>query len=299
MGTDGTVLFADVCRSTQLTELVGDAEARALIGGVLDDLAAITERAGGRLVKTIGDEVMSVFPGAVQGLRASAEMHRAVSGRRPVPEFTMRLRIGVHQGPILEKDGDVFGDVVNVASRLTSLAAADQVLTTRETVQSVSADEFRWRSLGEHRVRGREGALQLCEFLWHADTISLTTQAPRPSERRVPNLLCRVGAKMLIIRHDRVDPVTLGRGSECDFVLLGSSVSRTHARIFQRGGLFFVEDQSTNGTFVKPAGAEEIFVHREKVLLQGEGVIGLGRSTSETGGGTEVEYRTTYEADAD
>ena len=296
MGTDGTILFADVCRSTRLTELVGDGRARALISGVLDELVAITRARGGRLIKTIGDEVLSLFPRADEGLRASAEMHRAVSGRRPVPDFTMKLRIGLHRGQILERDGDVFGDVVNVAARLTALAAADQVLTTHDTVEGLDAAEFRWRSLGDHGVRGRERPLQLCEFLWHTDTASLTTHAPRHSQRKPPDLMCRVGDKIVIVRSDRVDPITVGRGAECDFVLLGSSVSRTHAQISQRGGLFFIEDQSTNGTYVRPKGAEEIFVHLEKILLQGEGTIGLGKPISSTGG-IEIEYLTVYSED--
>jgi len=293
MGTDGTILFADLCRSTRLTEVLGDASARTLIAGLLEELSAITRDCGGRPIKTIGDEVLSLFPTAEQGLRASAQMHLKLSGRRPVPDFAIQLRIGVHRGSVIEKDGDVFGDVVNVASRLTTLAAADQVLTSYETVGDVDAREFRWRSLGDHQVRGRQGALQLCELLWHADTGSLTTQAPRPTPRRPPDLMCSVGDKIVIVRSDRVDPITIGRGAECDFMLLGSSVSRTHARILQRGGLFFVEDQSTNGTFVKPTGAEEIFVHREKVLLQGEGVIGLGKPVNNAGG-VEIAYRTVH-----
>lgn len=293
MGTEGTVLFADLCKSTRLTEVLGDDHARTLIAGVLADLAAITHACGGRPIKTIGDEIMSIFPRAEDGLRASADMHRTVSGKRPVPDFTMQLRIGLHRGPVIEEGGDVFGDVVNVASRLTSLAAADQVLTTHETVDALDAREFKWRSLGDHHVRGREGPLQLCEFLWQADTSSLTTRAPRTGPPKVPELMCRVGERMVIVRNNRAEPITIGRGAECDFVLLGSSVSRTHARILQRGALFFVEDQSTNGTFVKPAGGEEIFVHREKVLLQGEGTIGLGKPTS-TAGGTDIEYRIVY-----
>ena len=64
LGAQPAVLFADIAGSTKLYEVLGDSEAKRLIDEVLIALTALTKRHGGRVVKTIGDEVMCVFANA-------------------------------------------------------------------------------------------------------------------------------------------------------------------------------------------------------------------------------------------
>ena len=73
-----TILFADVSGSTRLFEMHGDEAARQMVGGVLLALAEVAGRHGGRVVKTIGDEIMCTFPGPLHGLLAATDMHRRV-----------------------------------------------------------------------------------------------------------------------------------------------------------------------------------------------------------------------------
>ena len=70
------------------------------------------------------------------------------------------------------------------------------------------------------------------------------------------------------------------------------SASRSHANIIARAGRFYLADHSTNGTYVRPFGADEMFVHRDEVLLRGVGSIRLGRTFSDSEGPT-LEYRVT------
>ena len=61
-----TIAFADVSGSTKLFEVRGDVEARGLIAAMLDALAEVTTQHGGRVIKTIGDEIMCAFPEAIK-----------------------------------------------------------------------------------------------------------------------------------------------------------------------------------------------------------------------------------------
>ena len=73
----------------------------------------------------------------------------------------------------------------------------------------------------------------------------------------------------------------------------GHSASRAHAKVVRRGTRFYLEDHSTNGTYLKPHDGNEIFVHRDQVLLQGSGRIRLGEPIS-VKGPLDIEFKTVY-----
>ena len=73
------ILFADIAGSTRLYETLGDAEALATITRALDVIRQVCEEHGGRIVKTIGDEAMAIFPNAANAAYASITMQTQVS----------------------------------------------------------------------------------------------------------------------------------------------------------------------------------------------------------------------------
>src|SRR5436190_18739535 len=117
----GCVLFADVSGSTKLYEAVGDAAAHAAIDACVKMFSAVTQGHAGRVVKTIGDEVMSLFAKPTDAARAAIEMHHNLNEMAPVGAVRLGARIGMHYGPIMVRGGDVFGDTVNLAARLTEM----------------------------------------------------------------------------------------------------------------------------------------------------------------------------------
>jgi len=292
METDRTILFADVANSTGITEAIGDIEARKHIGEILADLASITQTLNGTVVKTIGDEIMSAFESPLDAIAAAVDMQRAVSARPPIGGIPSGIKVGLHGGAVLIEDGDMFGDVVNVAARVVSLAAADQVLTTSDTMERVEDDGVPHRSLGVHGVRGRDERLHLVEVLWRGETAQMTVMAPKVTPAQKPELEVRLGDEVRVLESGSAT-MSLGRGSECALVVPSASASRAHADILSRDGLFYLEDHSTNGTYVRPEGAREIFVHRGQVLLQGSGLIRLGEAIA-VKGPLDIEYRTLY-----
>jgi adenylate cyclase len=92
------ILFADVSGSTRLFELRGDVEARRIIAGVLGVMTQIVHQHGGTVIKTIGDEIMCTFPGAVNGVQAACDMQRRVSTDPAFVCDNIGLRIGMHYG---------------------------------------------------------------------------------------------------------------------------------------------------------------------------------------------------------
>src|SRR5665213_906796 len=127
-----TILFADISGSTRLFETRGDEIARRLIANVLIALAEVAVRHGGRVIKTIGDEIMCTFPGALQGLLAATDMQRRIKNDEELQRDNLAIRIGLHHGDALVEDNDVFGDAVNTAARMgdKGLARRDQIVAT-------------------------------------------------------------------------------------------------------------------------------------------------------------------------
>src|SRR5712664_3517823 len=133
-----TVLFADVSGSTKLYETAGDAAAMVAIGRCIERMRKAAESTGGRVVKTIGDEVMVLFPSPDAAAGAASEMHATIEQLPEVGGTRLGVRIGFHSGPVIQRDNDVFGDTVNMAARLVEQAQKGQIVTSHQTVQQLS-----------------------------------------------------------------------------------------------------------------------------------------------------------------
>jgi adenylate cyclase len=275
----GCVLFADVSGSTKLYESVGDAMAHAAIDACVKMFKEVTEARSGWVVKTIGDEVMSVFPDAGDGARAATEMQTKLSEMEPVGGNPMGARIGFHFGPIMKRDNDVFGDTVNLSARLTEMAAKGQIITSLETVEKLDAlFRMQCRRLYSIPVKGKEKEIDICELMWTDSDDATTMVADRETRTQTSTrLTLRYGDRTIVIPDDRKS-IVLGRDASADLVVADRMASRAHCEIDVRQGKFVIGDRSANGTFVNVDGDTEMVLRREEAILRGHGYITLGQS---------------------
>jgi adenylate cyclase len=269
------VLFADVCDSTQLYERLGDAEALSTMSRGLEMAREVAVHGGGRLVKTMGDELMLVFATARQAADSAVAIQEKVSSAARTGGLRLDFRIGFHFGEAIERDGDVFGDSVNTAARLVALAKAGQILTSSSTIAVVpESDRPPMRELDTITVKGKRLDLDVVELLWQA-TAELTVISRRPLigvtevELRHGASTMRLGAATLAI--------TLGRDDHNDVVINDQRASRLHARIERRRDKFALVDSSANGTYITFDGQDEFLLHHQECLLKGRGRISFGR----------------------
>lgn len=276
-----SVLFADVAGSTTLYERLGDSMALKLIDQCLDRLRRITAQFNGKVIKTIGDEVMCVFPSADLGMQAASEMQLQVEGIPPVNSVKLAIRIGFHYGPVIEESNDVFGDTVNVAARMAGLAKAGQIITTLGTVSAMTPIlRSSTRSVDQVTVKGKQEEIGICEVIWAADS-DLTMVSNRiPNNANQPKL--KLMHNNIEIRwDDAAVSLSMGRDPSCDIVILDRKASRQHATIERRRDKFVVIDNSTNGTYVTFEGEPEIFLKREEHVLRNKGTISFGHRFAE------------------
>ena len=278
-----TVLFADVSGSTKLYDSVGDTAAFEAIGACIDQLRRAAEADGGRVVKTMGDEVMVLFPSPDAAARAATRMHAAVESLPAVGSNKLALRIGFHTGPVVQQNNDVFGDTVNVASRLADQAVRGQILTSQETSALLGRFIRNWtRPLYSIQIRGKVEEVAICEILWRRSAD--VTEAVGSSVARKPaavTLRLQYRGQEAVRRRGR-DATMIGRGPDCELVISDPKASRQHCTIERRQDRFVLQDHSTNGTYVTADGEREILLQREDLTLHGHGWIAFGQPRAST-----------------
>jgi class 3 adenylate cyclase len=270
------VLFADVSGSTRLYETLGDERALETIGRCVAEMRDACSGHAGRVVKTIGDEVMAVFALADHAAQAAAAMQNRIAAQPRTPGHRLTIRVGFHYGPALESDDDVFGDSVNVAARLVGVAHAGQVITSSTTAARLSPWlRARTRELAALTIKGKVHDLAVCELLWADAGDELTTLSTRVVTQRPVRLVVRHGEREIVLG-EHLGTVTIGRDAQNDVVVADRLASRMHARIERRRDRFVLVDHSSNGTFLTIDGESEISLRREEFVLRGSGRISFG-----------------------
>ena len=285
------ILFADVSGSTSLYEKLGDQRALAAIDSVLAELRKSIAIQNGRVIKTIGDQVMAVFSSADAAMQAACDMQMRVSAIPPLDHIKLAIRVGFHFGPALQEAGDFFGDAVNTAARMAGLAKSGQIITSGPTVDALSPLlRQTTRDLDAMSVKGKQDEIRIAEVIWH-DSADLTTMANReaPLNAREPTLSLIYAGNTIVMGMARAS-ASLGRDATNDLVIADKMASRVHARIEYRRGKFLLTDQSTNGTYVTAEGDAEIMLKREQFMLRGRGVIVLGHSLRSAAAGETVTF---------
>jgi adenylate cyclase len=276
--TEMSVLFADISGSTRLYDTLGDTQAKTLVDECIAIMRSIVARYNGRVIKTIGDEVMCVLPDADSGHLAATDMQLRIAALPVVGNVRRAIRVGFHFGAVIEENGDVFGDTVNMAARMAGLAKGMQIITTRATIDQLSpALRDSTRGIAALSVKGKGDDVDVCEVLWQAgEDLTMATASSAAAAKQI-RLHLTHGGKELVLEQGNTG-IALGRDASCQIVLADRMASRVHARIERRRDKFFVVDQSTNGTFVNFAGETEIVLRREEVMLRGQGRIAFGHS---------------------
>jgi class 3 adenylate cyclase len=156
-----TVFFIDIVGYTNRSTRVDMSSLISLVKTFEDIVVPIIGGYNGHVIKKMGDGILAVFRHPVNAVLASLEIQDEMRNhnRYTVDEERFFVRIGLHTGPVIKKDGDIYGDVVNVASRMESAAQPGEVLITEETFAEVEP-YVQCRSAGKIEAKGIEGGVK-------------------------------------------------------------------------------------------------------------------------------------------
>ncbi|MET0427980.1 MAG: adenylate/guanylate cyclase domain-containing protein [Microvirga sp.] len=193
------ILAADVAGYSRMMHRDEEATLASLTTrrDVIDDLIAAGR---GAISGTAGDSVLAEFASVVDAVHCAVAiqqaMHKANAG---VPdERRMELRIGINVGDVLVKDGTIFGDGVNVASRLEALAAPGSVCITRGVRDHIrDRGEYVFEDLGEHSVKNIDRPVRVFRILFDPQGSTELRESAVPEKALVPTLAPEVGQEAI------------------------------------------------------------------------------------------------------
>ncbi|HQI01068.1 MAG TPA: adenylate/guanylate cyclase domain-containing protein [Deltaproteobacteria bacterium] len=273
------ILFADISGSTSLYETLGDEDAHKLVSTCIHELSGVVADHRGTVIKTIGDGIMCTFPATDKAIEAAIAMQESIDSlplSPPENHINVNIRIGIHWGPVIKQNYDVFGDAVNVAARMVSRAKSRQILTTQQTVDNLPEGcAANIKRIDRTTIKGKAGEVSIFEIVWEEKDQTIIVS----NDPTIPVIYTRLHLKMgeqdLFVDTGRPS-VVLGRQAQNDLVVREATASRVHARIEYRRGKFVLIDQSTNGTCVAMEGKKSVYVHNDEIVLGARGFISLG-----------------------
>jgi class 3 adenylate cyclase len=143
------IVFVDLSGFTRMTGERGDASAVDAATSLQRHADAIASRHRGRLVKLLGDGAMLRLADASAGVGAAVDLVETM-GR----EGALSSHAGIHAGPVIERDLDVFGQTVNVASRIADIAGPGEILASGAVLDGTDGDGFGFEPIGDTTLQG-------------------------------------------------------------------------------------------------------------------------------------------------
>jgi len=142
--------FADMVGYTTLSQQVDEHTLAGIVQRFEEIAYDIVTRHGGRVVKMIGDEVMYVADDPEVAVRVGLDLAAEYAADSALSD----VRVGIACGPVIEREADLYGSVVNLASRIVHIAFPGSVVTTDDVHAAAGeADDLVWKSLKPRRIK--------------------------------------------------------------------------------------------------------------------------------------------------
>lgn len=170
-----TVMFSDIVNSTAYFEQWGDLEGRALVQRYNNLMFPIIKKNNGRVVKTIGDGILSSFEQPNDAAACAIAMLRglAVDNQSRLIKDKIAIRVAMHYGQAVVDKSDVYGDVVNVAARIEKFAGENDIVLSEALYNQIKENQaFALLPVGEGAFKGKKMVVKLYTLLWQEDDIT-------------------------------------------------------------------------------------------------------------------------------
>jgi len=228
-----TVMFTDLKGSTVLAEKEGDLSTRIMLMEHTRIVSENIKANKGVLVKTMGDGTMSYFSSALGALRAAAEIQKGMEkyNQEKESQVPILVRIGIHTGEVILEKNDIFGDVVNTASRFESAANPGEIYLSEETFNALEdKGEIFCRYVKSQLLKGKSEPFNIYKAFWNEAEIerSIPVKEGAQDEQKSSKALL-VGISfvviLIIVVLTFVMPMLSGNGEDGDRRSLDHSVS--------------------------------------------------------------------------
>ncbi len=269
-------MSADIVGSTALYEAVGDARAREIVADCLATLKTRCSEHHGRVVAEVGDEVIALFSDPTEAALAASDIHADLNEKYTHDdEHKMRLRIGLHYGPVPPGSQLLMSETSKIANCAAENAKPEQTLATRAMIDELPrlyralaryVDDETWDFEAIEHV-------ELFEIIWDVESITAYAgEALAHDAQAYDSVEFNYGGALVVVNASR-PVISIGRGSQNDLVVDKDLVSKQHLSVQFSRGRCTITDNSTNGSVVINEDGSRVELKRESCRLSGSGVI--------------------------
>lgn len=280
------VLLADISGSTALYEDVGNVAALRLVSECLSLIRKSVDAHGGKFISSKGDDVLCTFETPEAAINVGIEVLEAIRGG------PISLHAGIDFGPVILARDDVFGDSVNMAARLSTLAKSGEIICSQAFyTQLEGSHRALLRFFGTRQFKGRDAVSNVYLFsdappgqvteIMFSEASSGAGNGSESLDVTGARAALRFGAETFVCRARK--PVTLGRSFDQDLVVPLPWVSRSHAILEVQQEKVYLIDTSSSGTYLSFERGTPVLVRRETVLLTNSCSLSLARPPGEEG----------------
>jgi serine/threonine protein kinase len=196
-----TVMFTDLKGSTAIAEKEGDMVSRMLIKEQSNILLPAIKENNGVYIKSIGDGSLSYFENALDAVRAAARIQKEMDALNMAKKFKfpVLMRIGMHSGKCVVEANDIYGDVVNTASRFESSADPGGILMSEDTYNALSDKaEIYCRFVKQVTLKGKQEPYNAYKAFWNPQEVELDKQGQEALPRQEYNVPVRSSGMKLV-----------------------------------------------------------------------------------------------------
>ena len=163
-----TVMFVDLASYTEISSKL-DKEEFSFLHDTFDSMCITTfEEFEGNIIKKIGDAFLVTFKSLINALDCSVKLQQFFRdyNKEVKPKDKLRVKIAIHVGEVLLRNNDVYGDVVNVASRLVSITPPSEIYITKAVYLSINGSKLSFSSIGLRRFKGVKQQIHVSKINW-------------------------------------------------------------------------------------------------------------------------------------
>src|SRR5208282_4953684 len=173
-----TLLFTDLVNSTEHLQRAGDEAGQRLFRTHHKLIADAIGTTGGEELEWLGDGVLAAFSSSADAVRCAIQVQQ--TARKPAGNSQFEIRVGIHIGEVLRREGGYFGTPVVTARRLCDRAEAGQILCSKLIAELLSSRQtFAFKEIGELDLKGLAAPVRACEVVYERnDPIALLNRTP-------------------------------------------------------------------------------------------------------------------------
>ena len=153
----------------------------------------------GKVIKKIGDAFLVTFRSATEAVLCGVKLQENFGNYNHKNKNPIQIRVALHAGEILHRNGDIYGDTVNIAARVESIAEADQVVFSETVYSAMNKNEVKYLFLGERKLKGLRRPLKVFRVRTKRDEILKRRRKVRKFVQKLKSFILKLIVLVIII----------------------------------------------------------------------------------------------------